>query len=419
MKFNSTNCAHNFLQMSLNTDPLLQQSEDERVAVQEIGIGDKPNPQKLLFFLLGNASLFAFNILINAIDIFFAKTGKESISTDLNRAYNIPCSIMALILCIFKPSNYKYALIIALGVLSVLMICLGLAILVSNGPSFLYPASLTISCLIGVFSSLCFSSSNSFASQFGPEATAAVSSGNGCCGVIAAALRILTKAVTKEGNKSEVFINAAYFFLSAVVFIATLIYFLVKLRDYSVASKVRSDPNEPKHSVFSKTTLDVIKIIYPQWLSIFFNFCITLSIFPGYLTGVKSPSYLGSWTPVIVTTLFCVFDWIGRAIPGYWIWPKMKYAWIPVVVRIVYYLIFMLSIQQVVNLGDPWWTFAWMIPFAVSNGMAGTVQVIYGANHEDLTFEQRRYAGLLVSFAVNAGILFAMIVTLIIPTPPK
>ena len=402
--------------MTANPQPLLAQSDD--IAIPEAG-SFVHNPQKLLFFLLGNSSLLGYNIIINAIDIYLNVTGKASISTDLNRAYNIPCSLMALVLCIFKPSNYKYALIIGLSVLTIILSILGILLIAVTDPDTMYYSTIVTICIVGIVSSLVFSSSNSFASQFGSEATAAVSSGNGCCGVIAAALRIITKACVKEGSSAEKYVNALYFFFAALIFIGTLIFFIYKLRDYEVASKVVSNSNEPKQSVFSRDTLNVIKIIWVQWLSIFCNFCITLSIFPGYLTGVKSPSYLGTWTPVIITAIFCVFDWIGRAIPGKFLWPTRKYAWIPVAVRVLYYLIFMISIQQVVDLGDPWWTFVWMVPFALSNGMSGTVQVIYGANHDDLTFEQRRYAGLLVSFAVNAGILAAMILTMAIPTPPS
>ena len=202
-----------------------------------------------------------------------------------------------------------------------------------------------------------------------------------------------------------------------MIFAGTLIFYIYKLKIPAIAQRARGS-NEQGQSVFSKSTLRVIQVIWVQWFSIFFNFCITLSIFPGYLTCVKAPSFLGTWPPVIITSLFCVFDWIGRAIPGKLLWPSRKFAWIPVVTRFAFYAIFMLSIQQIFNLGDPWWTFAWMIPFGISNGMFGTVQIIYGANHDQLTFEQRKYAGLLVSFAVNAGILFAMILTSVLPTPP-
>ena len=403
--------------MTMNPTPLIP-DDDEQIAIPESGQSSK-DPQKLLFFLLGNSSLLAYNVIINAIDIYKEATQRESISTDLNRAYNIPCSLMAFLLCLFEISNYKISLISGLISLIVIMCLLPIFLLVSISEDAMYWSTIITICAIGVLSSLVFSSSNSFASQFGSDATAAVSSGNGCCGVIAASLRIITKACVKEGSKSEKYVNAAYFFISALIFLGTLIYLLYKLRDYNIAVRAVSHKKEEKTSVFSRNTLNVIGIIYPQCLSIFFNFCITLSIFPGYLTCVQSPSYLGTWTPVIITSLFCVFDWVGRAIPGKFVWPQRKYAWIPVAVRLVYYLIFMISIQKVVNLGDPWWTFFWMIPFGISNGMSGTVQIIYGANHDELTFAQRKTAGLLVSFAVNAGILMAMILTMAIPTPPN
>jgi equilibrative nucleoside transporter 1/2/3 len=77
----------------------------------------------------------------------------------------------------------------------------------------------------------------------------------------------------------------------------------------------------------------------------------------------------------------------------------------------------MISIQGAVDLGEPWWTIAWMVPFAITNGYSGTVSLIYGSNHEKLTMMQRKYAGLLVSCAVNVGILLSMGLTFALPAP--
>ena len=400
---------------SLNENPLLGGTDTGNYLIES---NDKPtNPQKTLFFLLGNSSLLAFNIIINAIDIYMQITKRPNIGTELNRAYNIPCSITAFILCVFKPKNFKISIVTGLVALMIIMTALPFFFLfdVAANPQY-YLTIITIG-LTGIFSCLVFSSANSFASQFGQDATAAVSSGNGCCGVIAAALRIITKASVKSGSHAEKYVNAVYFFIAAVIFLFTLFFLIYKLRNPEIASRVKS--TEKEQSVFSRNTLAVIQVIWVQWVSIFINYAITLSLFPGYVTLTKEIKSLGSWTPVIVSTLFCIFDWVGRAIPGKLLWPARKYAWIPIALRLSYYLIFIISIQRVVNLGDPWWTFAWMIPFGISNGMGSTVQVIYGANHDELSFEQRKYAGLLVSFAINAGILAAMGLTAALPKVPE
>jgi equilibrative nucleoside transporter 1/2/3 len=77
----------------------------------------------------------------------------------------------------------------------------------------------------------------------------------------------------------------------------------------------------------------------------------------------------------------------------------------------------MLSIQGVIDVGEPWWTIAWDVPFAIMNGYSATVSMIYASNHEQLTSEQKEFAGFLVSFAINAGLLMAMGLTFAMPRP--
>ena len=92
-----------------------------------------------------------------------------------------------------------------------------------------------------------------------------------------------------------------------------------------------------------------------------------------------------------------------------------KYACIPIVCRIIFFAIFMLSIQCVINVGEPYWTICWQIPFALTNGYSGTVSIIYGSNNEKCSMEQRRLASFLMTFAINAGILIAMFLTYAMP----
>lgn len=394
--------------MALNEDPLLE----EKITTQPTA----ENAQKLLFFLLGNSSLLAFNIIINAIDIYIHLTHRIDMGTLLNRTYNIPNAITALILCIFKPTNYKISIISALSALAIIMALLPILMLVHIKESIVFWTSLIIIGIIGAICSLVFSSTFSLASQFGPIAGAMASSGCGCCGVLASVLRIITKAAARTEAATK-YSNAAYFFFAAAIIAGTLFYFIFKTRNPEVRAKMIPSSNGESAAISTRGTIDVIKAIWVSWLSVFSNFLITLSIFPGYVAQTAEPKSIGDWTPVIVVTLFCVFDWVGRAGPGWFIWPKRKFAWIPIALRFAFYPIFIIAIQKRISL-DPWWTFVFMIPFAISNGYFGTIQIIYGSNPEELTLEQRKFAGFLMSFSVNAGILCAMGLTFVLPTPP-
>lgn len=377
--------------------------------------------QKLLFFLLGNASLLGFNIFINAIDIYSEVIGRSDVGAQINRAYNFPCSLMALFLCIYKPKNVRLIMMVSLFFISLILCLLPLLIIMTFSPSFVYYGTLFLVGLTGIFSSAVFSSSYSISSQFSAESSASVSSGNGCCGVLAAFLRVFTKATFSSKSAMKVS-SAAYFYLAAAIIFATLIYFIFKIRNPEIASRVnpKNEESGKEQSMLSYDMKATVKAIYPLWMAVFTNFMITLSLFPGYVIMVpRLKNDESNWTPVIITTMFCVFDWIGRYFPAKIMWPSEKWAWVTPMIRFIFFPLEIMTIQKYVNIGEPLWTIFMMIPFALSNGYFGTVSIIYGSNYSTLTAEQKRFAGLLMSFSVNAGILAAMGLTFVLPTPPK
>lgn len=383
-------------------------------SVSESRKPSKSEVQYMLFFMLGNASLLCFNIIINAIDIYQNITKNNSVGDRLSQAYNIPCSLTALALCIIKIRNLKLVLIIALSILTAILCIIPVLLLASTNPDIIYYGTLILTGLSGIVSSIIFSNAYSIASQFVPESGAAVSSGEGCCGVLAAVMRIITKAAFSSGPYL-IYSSACYFFLAAAFVLATLIYFIRLSSKPEISAKIQNN-NEQADKLFTPDMKNAIKEIWPLWLSCLLVFCVTLTIFPGYVTaGIQGP--LKSWMPVIVTSVFCVFDWLGRWLPAVGMWPSPKYLWIPVVLRLLFFPIEIVSLQGFLKLGEPWYTAVMMLPFALSNGYFGTAAIIYGSNAEQLTAPQKRYAGLLMSFAVNAGIILAMGFIEIMPKP--
>lgn len=376
--------------------------------------GEKPVP-KLLFFLLGNAALLAYNIAINAIDIFSPLFSELNINmgADISRAYNIPSAIVSFLLIFFKPKNLRLSIIISLTVLILVMCIMPILFSVESLKEKvrnLYWAVIIVIGCMAVFSSLVFSSCYAFASQCGAQASAAVSSGNGACGVIAAFLRIVTKlTLSKDDQVSSII----YYTVAAIVIFASLLYFVVvtEINNNNICQFL----NQEGSSLPSiRELIETIKIIWIEWSSVALNFVITLTLFPGYVTDTRQGK-LGSWSFVLVTTVFCIFDWVGRFLPSVVMFPPRKFAWIPVVCRLLFFVIFMVSIQGAANLGEPYWSICWQIPFALTNGYCGTVSLIYGSNHEKCNMEQRKQGSFLISFAINAGILVAMCLTYAMP----
>lgn len=371
----------------------------------------------VMYFLFGNAALLAFNIIINAIDIYLALTGEKDVAVMLTRCYNIPSSCIALILCFWKPKNLRKYMMMALAATGIFLCCLPIFILIPMDGAVVYWGSMIIVGLCGIAGSSILSTTYATAAQFSAEHAAFASSGSGCCGVVASVLRIITKAIfahpTDQQNK---FMSTIYFFLAAIFIFATLGYYMYILRvDGWFANNINPVQTESKLSQLFNGVKDVIETIWPIWLANFINFMNTLSVFPGYVTGLPEKEPWGTWTSVIVTSLFCVFDWVGRYIPSQVMWPSQKWCYIPAYVRLLFYVIFMVSIQGVLDLGEPYWTFLWMIPFAVSNGWMSTLLMVHGSNHTDLSPDQKRTAGFIMSFATTGGILAAMFVTYALP----
>lgn len=400
------------MEEAMGSAPLI---EEETGGYVETGSSDKKT-YHFLYFLFGNASLLAFNIIINAIDIYLTLTKRSDIAVMLNRFYNIPSSLIALVLCFWKPRNLKIYMWISLLVSALVLCCLPIFILVEMKDSIVYWGSMVMVILAGVFGSSILSIMYATAAQFSPDHAAYASSGCGCCGVVASALRIITKAaVPNPTPRQNQITSTIYFFLAALILILTIVYYTwVLKKDQYFAQNI--NPSETSTtSVFTKATAEVVKVIWPIWLSDFVNFLITLTLFPGYMTQLPQKKPWGTWVPVVVTTVFCIFDWVGRYLPSRFIWPSEKYCWIPIYTRLLFFLIFMLSIQDVVDLGEPYWTFLWSIPFAVTNGYMSTVVMIFGSNHSALDTDQRRTAGFLMSFANTGGILAAMFLTYAMP----
>ena len=119
---------------------------------------------------------------------------------------------------ISNKQNLKITLIISLSSVIILTCILPIFILVDMSYNAVLYGSLVIIGAVAVFSSITFSSSFSFAAQYGDGSVPYVSSGNGLCGVIAAGMRLITKAI-----KDSAEINSVYFFLASAIYLFTLI----------------------------------------------------------------------------------------------------------------------------------------------------------------------------------------------------
>lgn len=370
----------------------------------------------MIFFWLGNTALMAWNMFINALDIYIKLMPHKDIGVNITRAYNIPGSITSLILCFIKPTNYFVTLCCAMTGIIITMIISPILLSVNLNEDSLYWGSLIVIGLLSISSAIVYSSSFSFATKYDPKAVASVSSGLGCSGVLSGLVRIITKAAF-DGDDQLMQTSISYFVIAILIVIATLIYLVIKNKQPAIKASLHASKEELETTISFEAAVRTFKIIWIQWVSISINFFITLLMFPGYVSRVKASKVIGDWTYVLITFIFCIFDWIGRYLPTHWIWPSIKWSFFPALFRTLFFIIFMLPIEGIIEVGNPVWTIVWQIPFAISNGYFDTVNIIYGSCHKDLDHDGRRIAGFMVCFAVNFGILMSMFVSYGLPPP--
>jgi equilibrative nucleoside transporter 1/2/3 len=363
--------------------------------------------------------------VINAIDIYSSLTNDNipnskpyDWGTDLNRAYNIPSSAIALLTCVFKPKKVKLMIGATLLINVLCLLAFPIFMLVEMDRKIIFGGVLALVAITGIAGSFLLGGAFSTSTQFSYSHPAHITSGMGCAGVLASILRIVTKAVfpSKDITWGKRICDAIYFVIAAAIMLATFGYFLWKLNTEK-DMKERMNPTNTEFGIELRGLGACFLAIWPIWVSNALNFAETLLLFPGYVCQVPQRKPWLGWTPLIITSLYSVCDWIGKVLPMWVHWPSEKWAWLPFVPRLLFFVIFMISLQGVADLGEPYWTFAWMIPFAVSSGFVGTVTVVHGNNHSKIrdTEDGMRCAGFLMNLAVNIGILLAMSLTFALP----
>jgi equilibrative nucleoside transporter 1/2/3 len=74
--------------------------------------------------------------------------------------------------------------------------------------------------------------------------------------------------------------------------------------------------NRSSRGVGVREARDVLRRAWPQAVSVYAVYAVTLSIFPGVLAEDVSSAKLGSWYPLVLIACFNLFDVVGKAAPA-------------------------------------------------------------------------------------------------------
>ena len=83
----------------------------------------------------------------------------------------------------------------------------------------------------------------------------------------------------------------------------------------------------------------ILKHCGAQCFNVFLTFFVTLTLFPAILSTINQSGSTFSekyFTPVFCFLNFNLFAMIGNLLPNYFIYPKPKYLWVPVCLRLLF-----------------------------------------------------------------------------------
>jgi len=148
----------------------------------------------------------------------------------------------------------------------------------------------------------------------------------------------------------------------------------------------------------------IVSKIWKYGLIIGVNFFITLMIFPGIISEIKSttPSLQEDWFPIILITLFNVFDLAGRIIAKFVQISKYQLLSFFTFSRFVFLPLFIL------NLNNDFFPILFMIIFATSNGYIATICMMHAPTLVDIN--EKEVTGIFMCLFTVFGLTLGSIV---------
>ena len=165
-----------------------------------------------------------------------------------------------------------------------------------------------------------------------------------------------------------------------------------------------NESGEPKAKILS-----VLAQLWPQALNVFMVFLVTLALFPSVVTIIPSTWNMPSWFPILIVTLFMIFDFVGRTLPRWQLFVVVspKWLWALVWSRLIFFPLFILCVRPKLFMADGW-AYGFMVIFALSNGYAGSLAMMYGPNC--VRNHEKALGGSIMAYFLNMGVLFGSFV---------
>lgn len=306
----------------------------------------------VLFLIMGMGNLFPYNAMITCVDWFTRLHPTTDIISEIVATMLLSLLLTTVLLLLPLPIHVSSTNRIFLGFTleSILLFVLSIV-----KPSVFFCNA--IAALVGVGDAISQSGLYVLAASVDPRYTAAVTLGSALAGLLVSLWKLCTKAMFPHDLRLDTtvfFVVSAFMMLGCVVVLRVTVRLLREIgklfpqqrenasvamqcdddgqRDNSDAVKYDSQltvattvidessqlppellTNHNHHhsnnfSHYWETTV----VIWKPLLALFINFFVTLSLFPGPITSMRSDGLFQGWLPVILITTLNLFDCIGR-----------------------------------------------------------------------------------------------------------
>jgi len=384
--------------------------------------------------MVGVAQLFPWNALLTNFSWYQFKFGCFPFMFAMSIAFNWPNIIMLIILT--SSLGQRISTLVKLYGSLLINVFLLLALPVLNAWDWSQDGRVYLSLLIvfcaGLATATLVGTGFGIVASLPPTYTTALMTGQGLAGILVGGLKLLFDfqiwpgKLSPEQSEEQ---GVVYYAISAsVMLICLFCTFLLQRSEFynyyhnnkgsyvtiqedkdmsDIAGSLSGSVSDETQLYPAEITrLSVFKKIWPDALNAYLIFFISLSLFPGFTTMIDSYSNNANFGAAFFTILVSIFqlgDAIGRMGPAIWAPQALKrFLWVPVVARLAFFPLFILSIRQVGIFQADWIPIIVMVVFSVSNGYFGSCAMMWGPTRVE--GPELEIAGTMMSFFLQFGI---------------
>lgn len=380
-----------------------KEEEEQNENENEKNEMEPPKYLKPLCAYLGATAFMGFTACINAIDFFMERVppGHPEVSQNVARILNF-CAVGMQIICFPFVEKIGANIRILVSQLMYAICFLVMLIYMDLADPIRIPVLYAVLAVDGVFFGVIMTSTNGFCGLLSKSGAPYAIIGNALAGVFSTVLRIVSKPIGKKGE------GWFYFGVCLVIIILGEIFlFLFQFTDYykhRMAFVKQGVPLcERLRNIWNTT-----KKVWLECLQAVIINATAYIVYPGYATSCQLKHERGgfdrSWATTIIISCYMFGDVIGRWAARWWMWPGPKYVWICVVLRFLFFPLYIIAIENVVEkLNDEIWCSILSFFLSFSGGYFLNLSQAYASCNESLQKYEYEIASFAVSFAIGIG----------------